>query len=304
MYQFEHVLCPTDFSDSSIEAIRFAQHASRVFDGTLTLLFVDTFEKTPQGFFERDEQKIRTRRIQTEEFAESKFSEIIKGVNLCPERTRTVVRFGTTYKEIIEEAESGPYSTIALATQGIGYSSPHLIGRTAERIVRLCRTPVITIRAQKKKSFGEIKTILCPTDFSEYGNYALPYAISLAHRYAGTLILLHATDLTVTNPDKLIDRFPDPSLYHESANEIPIERLVGRDVEPENTIERVVMERGIDLIVMGTHGARGLRRVQIGNTTEEVIRRVSAPVLSITHPIHRSVFPRRFQEEYDQKRQQ
>jgi len=302
MYRFDHILCPTDFSDASIEAIRFARHASRAFDGMLTLLFVDAFEKTPMGFFETDPEKIQSRRRQTQQYARVKFSEIIKGVNLCPERTRTLVRFGTTYKEIIDEAESGSYSAIALATQGLGYSSPHLIGRTAERVVRLCRTPVITIRAQKIESFPEIKTIMCPTDFSEYGNYALPYAISLARIYSGKLILLHATDLTVSYPDKLLDRFPDPLLYHEAAKDVPTEKLVGRDVEPENTIERVVLEHGVDLVVMGTHGARGLRRVQIGNTTEEVIRRVSAPVLSITHPIHRTVFPRRFQEEYDRKK--
>jgi nucleotide-binding universal stress UspA family protein len=143
-----------------------------------------------------------------------------------------------------------------------------------------------------------VKTILCPTDFSEYGNYALPYAISIARKFKARLILLHITDLTVANPEKLVERFPDPATYHESAKDITIEKLVGRDIEPENSIVQVVTDYDVDLMVIGTHGARGLRRVQIGNTTEEIIRRVEVPVLSITHPIHRTVFPRRFVEEY------
>ena len=53
-----------------------------------------------------------------------------------------------------------------------------------------------------------------------------------------------------------------------------------------------------DLIIMGTHGARGMRRVQIGNTTEEVVRRTITPVLTITHPVHKTVFPHRFNEDY------
>jgi nucleotide-binding universal stress UspA family protein len=61
---------------------------------------------------------------------------------------------------------------------------------------------------------------------------------------------------------------------------------------------RLADEYQVDLIVIGTHGARGMRRVQIGNTVEEVVRRTAIPVLTITHPIHKAVFPRRFMGDY------
>jgi hypothetical protein len=96
----------------------------------------------------------------------------------------------------------------------------------------------------------------------------------------------------------LLEKFPDPRFYHDDADKIHIEKIVGRDVEPENTVVRLAEEYQIDLIVIGTHGARGMRRVQIGNTVEEVVRRTSSPVLTITHPIHKAVFPRRFKEDY------
>lgn len=298
MYKFKHILCPTDFSDASIRTIEFAAYAVREYDGQLTLLHVDTYEKTPIGHFSESKKTTGERRKQVLEFCDEKFREIIKAAGLNPETTRRFVRFGTSYQEIIEEAESGSYSAVAIATLGLGYSSPHLIGRTAERIVRLCRTPVLTLRPRNNDRSWNIKTVLCPTDFSEYGNYALPFAISLARRFRAKLLLLHATDLSVSSPEKLLEKFPDLSLYHDHAEEVEVERLVGRDVEPENTIERVVAEHDINLVVMGTHGARGLRRVQIGNTTEEVIRRITVPVLSITHPIHKMVFPRRFKDDY------
>ena len=108
--------------------------------------------------------------------------------------------------------------------------------------------------------------------------------------------MLHVADLAVPDPNLLLGRFPDLAMYHEQADEVVIERRVGRDVEPENTIVRIAEEEPVDLVVMGAHGARGLRRVQIGNTTEDVMRRVSMPVLSITHPIHKMIFPGRFRE--------
>ena len=165
-------------------------------------------------------------------------------------------------------------------------------------VVRLCRTPVISIRPNEKKPKWKIRTILCPTDFSEYANYAIPYAVSIARRHKAKIIFLHIVDLTVQHPELLVQNFPDLNIYHEHSGEILVEKIVGRDIEPENSIVRLAEEYQADLIIMGTHGARGMRRVQIGNTTEEVVRRSIAPVLTITHPVHKTVFPHRFSEDY------
>jgi nucleotide-binding universal stress UspA family protein len=295
MYWIDHILCATDFSRSSSEAIRVAKFVADALKSTITLLYVDEYDQTSPGHFVKDEAQRAQSRLNAERFAEQEFSRIIQDLELDPARTRTMVRFGAAYKEIVSEAEAGSYSMVVLAVHGIGCSSAHLIGRTAERVVRLCRAPVLTVRPREAVALG-IQTILCPTDFSEYGNYALPYAISLAKRFQAKLIMLHVADLTVPDPDLLRSRFPDLTIYHEQVDDIIVERRVGRDVEPENTIVRIAEEEQVDLVVMGAHGARGLRRVQIGNTTEDVVRRVSMPVLSITHPIHRMIFPQRFRE--------
>jgi nucleotide-binding universal stress UspA family protein len=296
VYQIKQILCPTDFSDSSKNGIYMIQSIAREIDGIITLLYVDEYEKSPPGFF-LDSDAVRRHRASTDEFARMQSAQLIDNLGLDPTRTRMLVRFGTAYKEIIDEAEHGGYSLVSFPVVGIGCSSPHLIGRTAERVVRLCRTPVLTMRPGDHPASTRFGTVLCPTDFSEYGNYALPYAISICRRFKAKLVLLHAAPLTEPEPDLLLTRFPDLSTYHERAHEIEVERIVGRDIEPENTIVRLVEEGRADLIVMGTHGARGMRRVQIGNTTEEVIRRVTVPVLSVTHPIHKMVFPRRFADE-------
>lgn len=295
MYWIDHILCATDFSRSSSEGIGVAKFIADKLKSTITLLYVEEYDQTSPGHFVKDETRRAQLRAGAEQFAEQEFRRIMQELELDPARTHTLVRFGAAYKEIVSEAEIGTYSMVVLAVQGIGCSSPHLIGRTAERVVRLCRTPVLTMRP-RETALSSIQTILCPTDFSEYGNYALPYAISLAKRFQAKLIMLHVADLTVPDPNLLLSRFPDLTMYHELVDDIVVERLVGRDIEPENMIVRIAEDEQVGLVVMGTHGARGLRRVQIGNTTEDVIRRVSMPVLSITHPIHKMVFPRRFRE--------
>jgi nucleotide-binding universal stress UspA family protein len=297
MYSFDRLLCPTDFSEASVYALQFAAFISAQVQGHLKLLYVDEFEKSPFGHIGLDDTQRQEHMGRSTAFAEAQFAgqQVLAG--LAAERTTSLVRFGTAYHEIIHEAEVHRYSAVVIATGGLGFTSPQLLGRTVERVVRLCRAPVITVRSKEHPAPWRIRTILCPTDFSEYANYALPYAISLARRWKAKIILLHTADLMVQHPELLMEKFPDLKLYHEHGDEVTTEKLVGRDIEPENTIVRIAEEYEVDLIVMGTHGARGMRRVQIGNTTEEVVRRTDVPVLTVTHPIHKSVFPRRFADE-------
>lgn len=298
MYRFERLLCPIDFSKAAQYATQFAAFLAASESGSATLMYVDEHEKDPLGFLDHSDQDVAEYRASAAAMAQKKFSEFIAGASLKPDRFEFIVRFGTAYREIIDEAEAKRYSAVVIATEGLGQSSPHLMGRTVERVVRLCRAPVITVRPDHHGTDWGIRTILSPTDFSEYSNYAIPYAISIARRHRAKLILVHVTDLTTQNPELLTKKFPVLKLYHEQADEIQIEKLVGRDVDPENTIVRLAEEYNVDLIVMGTHGARGIRRVQIGNVVEEVVRRTVAPVLTITHPIHKTVFPLRFVEDY------
>jgi nucleotide-binding universal stress UspA family protein len=298
MYALDRILCPTDFSDASLQAIRFASFLAQSENGHIRLLYVDENEKDPLGFFVSDGDQKALYRETVTAFAQNKFTELSTRAGLNPQKSSTHIHFGTAYREIIQEAETNRYAAVVIATEGLGHASPHLLGRTVERVVRLCRAPVISVRPLEQEPQWKIKTILCPTDFSEYSNYAIPYALSIARRHQAKIILLHTADLMVQHPELLVQKFPDLSLYHEQADEIQVERIVGRDVEPENTIVRLAEEYQADLIIMGTHGARGMRRVQIGNTTEEVVRRTLTPVLTITHPIHKTIFPHRFSEDY------
>ncbi len=299
MYRIDRVLCPIDFSAASTYAVQYASFLSSGEDGTITLMYVDEHEKDPLGFLDHSENDPSEYQASAAAIAQKKMSEFAVAAGLDVSRIEYIVRFGTAYREVIDEAEAKRYPAVVIATEGQGRSSPHLIGRTVERVVRLCRAPVITVRPRVGSTSWNIRTILCPTDFSEYSNYAVPYAVSIARRHRARIVLLHVTDLNVQNPELLKERFPELRFYHEHADEIVVEKLVGRDVDPENTIIRLCEEYETDLIVMGTHGARGMRRVQIGNVVEEVVRRSTAPVLTITHPIHKAVFPLRFIEDYD-----
>ncbi|HZT97099.1 MAG TPA: universal stress protein [Chloroflexota bacterium] len=138
-----------------------------------------------------------------------------------------------------------------------------------------------------------IRTILHPTDFSEYSGYAFQLACDLARDYDARLIVLHvAAPPVVVYGEGVLP--PEPKDYKERLRErlqqvviqdpkIPIEhRLIEGDAARE--ILRLAGEAKCNLIVMGTHGRTGLGRLLMGSVAEQVVRKAPCPVLTVKIP--------------------
>jgi nucleotide-binding universal stress UspA family protein len=135
--------------------------------------------------------------------------------------------------------------------------------------------------------------ILVPTDFSEYADYALDYAIELAQKLQARLTLLHIID---TMPLGVVEEgsMLPPSYWLEletsleQSMEASLKRLddVGLQGEtliihgvPFQSIIDTAKDKEADLIVMGTHGRTGLTHVLMGSVAERVVRMAPCPVL-------------------------
>ncbi len=151
-----------------------------------------------------------------------------------------------------------------------------------------------------------VRKILLPTDFSETASHALTYALYLAHKYQAELHMLHVTVFLSEDPHNPAHHFPDQEAIYQK-----LEAIAERDMEaqiPEGAGEELTIirahrrnlsaapaivdyaeEQDIDLIVMGTHGRRGLPRILIGSVAEEVIRHAPCPVLAIRKPEEKEV---------------
>ena len=142
-----------------------------------------------------------------------------------------------------------------------------------------------------------IQKILFPTDFSECANQAMNHAIFLAGQYGAALHLLHAVVLHSDLEDAL-QRFPEAEDVYARVEKVAQSRaaellaphrseaLVVKEVQrrgvaaAEVTLEYAEQE-GVDLIVMGTHGRRGLGHLFLGSVAAEVVRLARCPVLTL-----------------------
>jgi nucleotide-binding universal stress UspA family protein len=142
----------------------------------------------------------------------------------------------------------------------------------------------------------QIGKVLFATDFSEGSSHALPYAVDLAKRYGARLYLVHVIyDVTKTAgwyvPHVSLDEVYkdieksarvelEKSFIDEMRGFDNIEYAVLRGT-PYEEIMRFAVENRIDLIVLGTHGRKGIDRVLFGSTAEQVVRNAPCPVLSV-----------------------
>jgi len=145
-----------------------------------------------------------------------------------------------------------------------------------------------------------IRTILVPTDFSEIANQALDYARSLAEKLGATIVALHVEEerpygfvgdypsvgdwkaLTDIRKKQAAERLEQLAQTH-FPKPMVAELCVVLGV-PHVEIARMAQEKGVDLIVMATHGRGFISHLLLGSTTEQVLRRSPCPVLAVRRP--------------------
>ena len=139
------------------------------------------------------------------------------------------------------------------------------------------------------------KKILFPVDLSEVSLKIVPYVQEIASKFGSEVhlvfvarILQHFTSIYVPHPsvrdfegelvqgaEKKLKEFVDEHFQGVS----PKEKVVLGDAAEE--ILNYVRSEGIDLVIMGTHGRKGLEKIVFGSVAERVLHKSPVPVLTI-----------------------
>jgi nucleotide-binding universal stress UspA family protein len=142
----------------------------------------------------------------------------------------------------------------------------------------------------------EIKKILFPCDLTENSSKILPYVLSLCEKYNSMIYLLHVVqDLhkwgkvyiphgsmdtfqkeAVEGAEKALDKVCEEQL--ESCPNFQ-RRVVSGDAAME--ILKTIETEEIELVVMGTHGRKGLEHIVMGSVAENVVRKSPVPVMTV-----------------------
>src|SRR5436189_570017 len=141
-----------------------------------------------------------------------------------------------------------------------------------------------------------VKRILVPLDFSGCSVFALRYAVNLAKGVDASLLLVHVASSLLTPPEMEyvhvdlrkfqaeIEKHATAKLTTIAQKEIPATvpaTPIIRHGTPWEEITRAAKDRKADLIIIGTHGYKGLKHMFLGSTAEKVVRFAGCPVLVV-----------------------
>jgi len=151
----------------------------------------------------------------------------------------------------------------------------------------------------------QLKSILCPVDFSDSSAAAYQYAVSLAEYYKARIVALHVVELWKYPFADYAAHEADYAKFCRALNEggeVQLQRFVkeysAAGVQPElvihqgnapNCILSVAQRQNLEMIVMGTHGRRGFDRLVLGSATDRVIRKATCPVLVVSSVAHKAL---------------
>jgi len=135
------------------------------------------------------------------------------------------------------------------------------------------------------------KSILVPVDGSEYSSKAAKHAVELASSFKSKVIALHVIDVRVKRvyegSEKALAQLRKfgEAYLQDVANmanraKVPVETVLREGLPPE-AIVKEAEDRGVDVIIMGTRGLSGAKRVVLGSTAEQVVEWATCPVLVV-----------------------
>jgi nucleotide-binding universal stress UspA family protein len=321
MLPLRSIICPTDFSELSREALQRAGELAAHFDAELCLLHVmqplqPLMGLAPYagvGAFDASSYEEAARaaaeqglRALLEEYA---------GENV---RVRSLLRQGYPADEIVGAAAREEADLIVIATHGRSGWRRHIFGSVTERVLRLAPCPVLVNPAREAieeataGTMGQpllpLREIVCPTDFSAPSCAALKVAGEWATHFDARLWPLHVAPIVplLEQPALMADR----ARLEESMQADAVQRLyrVVQEQWPEagevqplvkkghaaDEIVAVAAQQNAGLIVIATHGAgagrcpmcgTALEHILFGSVTANVLRQASCPVLTLRAPV-------------------
>jgi nucleotide-binding universal stress UspA family protein len=290
MVTFTHVLYPTDLSDASLPAFRYAVALARWYGAQLTVLHVvPNFDPADPDVQDLPAEAVRA------QMARLLPADLTEGVAVT-----FAVREGGTATSIVEQAVETRADLIVIGTHGRSGFNRLLMGSIAEKVLRHAPCPVLTIpSAASSTEEPSFRRVLCPVDFSPASEQAVGFALDLARQAAGTVTLLNVVEWLAEEQPVADADFDVTAIREQMARKARerLQALVSGESRTECEIEetvtfgrahrevvRLAAEQQDDLIVMGAQGRGGVGLALFGSTTQQVVRSAACPVLVVHAP--------------------
>jgi nucleotide-binding universal stress UspA family protein len=294
------ILCPIDFSGTSLHAIEQAVAIARWYGARLTVLHAYSPVFMPVPMLPPPEGRVAGPELERVRHDTAAFVDsAAAGVDVD-----VIVEVGHAAERILDRAAALSADVIVMGTHGAGGFEHLILGSITEKVLRKATCPVLTVppRAQVTSRLP-FRRIVCAVDFSDWSSAALALAASIAHESGAGLDLVHVIEWPWDEPPPpTLSELPPAqaaalcefrrylvssatkrleSLAAEVAGDGSIPAVHVTHGKPYVQVLRVAADLGADLIVLGVHGRNPIDLTVFGSTANQVVRRATCPVLTL-----------------------
>lgn len=295
--KLERILVATDTSKSSQVAVNQAAAIAAHLDAELTLMYVGT-----EPEHESDIPSLFAMSSVMQELAEEMFKRdqrvvdfLVKSAEDAGARVTRHLAHGDPADAICDAADELDVDLVVCGSRGRSGLEALLLGSVAERIVHVCPRPIMVARGEVVPR-GGYNSILVPTDFSDHADAAVAMALTLGAPDCN-YELLHCWRLPVgvgAGPSSVVEPIIasiEKKIRARGADAISALVEAGATVSFRATMQppaQGVAERSSDgefeLVVLGSHGRRGISRFLLGSVAEAAIHHSPSSVLVVPPP--------------------
>ncbi len=280
---FTKILCPIDFSAGSRQAMQFAVRLAGQAHAELVLFHASFVPATAFSL----EAPFPPYLIQdmADEGQRLLDESVRDAIAAGAKNTSSVMAIGVPWTMIVAQLEKQAFDLCVIGTHGRTGLARVVMGSVASAVIRHAPCSVLAVRPDN--DIGELKHVLVPTDFSESAMHAVELAAGMVAA-DGEITLLHVLDLPVAFTGQVgaelareLDRRSAAALESVAA------RMKTARVNPRTrigypgaqTLRFLEEDPSVDLVVMGSHGRTGIKRILLGSVAEKVVRHARCPVL-------------------------
>jgi nucleotide-binding universal stress UspA family protein len=273
---FKHILLATDFSKSALLAAGAAQDLVHSLDCPITLMnVVPPSEGDTNATLNERREFLRV--LRDERFADRKVDIV-------------ALEHAHAAFAICDQARKTGVDLIVAGRHGEHSLSETLIGSTTERVVRHAPCSVLVAHPAQREPMVLATHLLVGTDFSDESLPATKAAGSLARTFSAGVTLMHVYDIfppveLLQGPGSEDGRFGRlledelEKLRHEHLDGLAGATKLLRNKSVVAAMADWASDHEVDLMVLGTHGLTGLKRLLLGSIAERLVRHAPCSVL-------------------------
>lgn len=280
-FRLNRILVGAELSAESMAPVAFASDLAEAVDAEVVLFHAVQAIRFGYGMGERDGIEGATD-AQIEE-AEARLDRFAS--ELFPQQTAVKLRVaaGSPSQLVAEVAEEESADLIVIGTHGYHPGVRYLLGSVAQGVLHSTDLPVITVPLDRDLQKDEIRTILCPVNFTAIGQKGMSLAAEMGRLLGAEVIALHLIESesagdVAGHVQKLREWLPQ---HIFDACRV---RIIARSGKAAEEVVKYAGTESVDLIVLGAQRRRFADTFEVGTTTERVTRHAPCPVLTVMSP--------------------